>query len=244
MTEQQVCELIAKYRETKDVRLRNRIAEHYLYIADILAMMFVGRGVEYDDLKQVGCYSVLRGIDRFDPEKGVKFSTFITPTITGEIKNYFRDKSRVIKLPRALAKIGAQVREFVGRYEAENGGKPTVKVIAGALNLPEEKVLQGLELGGTLSLDTLKKTAADGAASLYTFLPDKDDQYDKMEETDALSRAISTLTDTEKQIVELRYQKELSQNETAQRLGVSQMFVSRSERKILQKMKEQLAGSV
>jgi RNA polymerase sigma-B factor len=93
-------------------------------------------------------------------------------------------------------------------------------------------------------LDTLKKTDDDGAASLYTFLPDKDDQYDKMEETDALSRAISTLTDTEKQIVELRYQKELSQNETAQRLGVSQMFVSRSERKILQKMKEQLAGSV
>jgi RNA polymerase sigma-B factor len=244
MTEQQVCELIAKYRETKDVRLRNRIAEHYLYIADILAKKFVGRGVEYDDLKQVASYSLLRGIDRFDPEKGVKFSTFITTTITGEIKNYFRDKSRVIKLPRALAKIGAQVREFVGRYEAENGVKPTVKVIAGALNLPEEKVLQGLELGGTLSLDTLKKTDDDGAASLYTFLPDKDDQYDKMEETDALSRAISTLTDTEKQIVELRYQKELSQNETAQRLGVSQMFVSRSERKILQKMKEQLAGSV
>ena len=114
-------ELFKQYKESGDIALRNKIAEKYLYIADILAKKFVGRGVEYDDLKQVAALALLRGIDRFDPTLGMQFSTFITPTITGEIKNYFRDKSRVIKLPRRLSEISMAVRKYSEEYQSQTG---------------------------------------------------------------------------------------------------------------------------
>ena len=113
MAEENVNELFQQYKETGDKSVRNKIAEKYLYIAEILAKKFVGRGVEYDDLKQVASMALLRGIDRFDPSMGMQFTTFITPTITGEIKNYFRDKSRIVKLPRRLSEISAAVRTFL-----------------------------------------------------------------------------------------------------------------------------------
>ena len=112
MTDEKVSELFARYKETGDIALRNQIAEKYLYIAEILAKKFTGRGVEYDDLKQVAALALIRGIDRFDPDMGMQFSTFITPTVTGEIKNYFRDKSRMVKLPRRLSEIHAAAKKF------------------------------------------------------------------------------------------------------------------------------------
>ena len=117
MTEEVVNELFKRYKESGDVAIRNQIAEKYLYIADILAKKFVGRGVEYDDLKQVASYALLRGIDRFNPDLGMQFTTFITPTITGEIKNYFRDKSRMVKLPRRLGEISGLVKKYSTKYK-------------------------------------------------------------------------------------------------------------------------------
>ena len=95
-------ELFRRYRETGDVKLRNEIAEKYLYIADILAKKFTGRGVDYDDLKQVASLALLRGIDPFNADLNMQFTTFITPTITGEIKNYFRDDVYDIKGQKEL----------------------------------------------------------------------------------------------------------------------------------------------
>ena len=100
MADESVNELLRKYKETGNERYRNEFAEKHLYIAEILAKKFVGRGVPYDDLYQEAALSLLRGIERFDPDKGLQFSTFITPTITGELKNYFRDKFRLVKPPR------------------------------------------------------------------------------------------------------------------------------------------------
>ena len=90
--EEDINELFRRYRETGDIAIRNRIVEKYLYIASVLAKKFVGRGVDYDDLYQVASLALIKGVDRFDERKGLQFSTFITPTITGEIKNYFRDR--------------------------------------------------------------------------------------------------------------------------------------------------------
>ena len=112
MTDERVNELFRRYKESGDISLRNQIVEKYLYIAEILAKKFVGRGVEYDDLKQVASYALLRGVDRFDPDLGMQFTTFITPTITGEIKNYFRDKSRLVKVPRRLGELNAAVKKY------------------------------------------------------------------------------------------------------------------------------------
>ncbi len=241
MADERINELFEQYKESGDIALRNEIAEKYLYIADILAKKFVGRGVEYDDLRQVAVYSLLRGIDRFDPALGMQFTTFITPTITGEIKNYFRDKSRLVKLPRRLSEISTSVKKFSADYEAEKGIKPSVKLIAQTLSLSEEEVVKALEVGGTVSLDGMTATGEDDEErSLYSLLASGEEDYEEFETKDALSAAMKDFTDTEKAIIKYRYTDELSQSEIAKRLGVSQMFVSRMERKLLLKLKEKL----
>ena len=245
MAEENINELFKKYRETGDTTVRNKIAEKYLYIAEILAKKFVGRGVEYDDLKQVASLALLKGIDRFDPAMGMQFTTFITPTVTGEIKNYFRDKSRIVKLPRRLSEISAAVRAFTAEYEGENGVKPSIREIAERLKLSEEDVVRALEVGGTVSLDGVASSGEDdGEHSLYALLPDNDDRYERLEIQDALRSAMKDLSETERAVLKFRYVDELSQSETARRLGVSQMFVSRMERKLLARLKENLKDSV
>lgn len=245
MTDEMVNELFKRYKESGDITIRNKIAEKYLYIADILAKKFVGRGVEYDDLKQVASYALLRGIDRFDPSMGMQFTTFITPTITGEIKNYFRDKSRILKIPRRLGEISAAVRNFSAEYESKNGVKPSVKAIAKELSLSEEDVVKALEVSGTLSLDSIA-VGNDGETegSLYSVLSDGEDKYEAFETKETLHAAMRDFTDTEKALIKFRYVDELSQSETAKRLGVSQMFVSRMERKLLLRLKENLKDSI
>ena len=238
-------ELFERYKETGDIRVRNEIAEKYLYIAEILAKKFVGRGVEYDDLKQVASYALLRGIDRFDPSLGMQFTTFITPTITGEIKNYFRDKSRVVKLPRRLGEISSAVRNFSGEYEAKHGVKPSVKMIAQELSLSEEDVVKALEVGGTVSLDGMVSDAEnESEKSLYSLLASGEEDYEKFEMKEAILTAMRDFSDTEKALIQYRFVRALSQSETAKKLGVSQMFVSRMERKLLLKLKERLKDSV
>lgn len=245
MAEETINELFRRYRETGDKAIRNEIAEKYLYIADILAKKFVGRGVEYDDLKQVASLALLKGIDRFDPSLGMQFTTFITPTITGEIKNYFRDKSRIVKLPRRLSEISANVRAFSSDYESKNGIKPSIREISEQLGLSEEEVVRALEVGGTISLDGVANSGEDdNEQSLYALIPDNDDRYERLEVKDALRSAMKDLSDTEKEVIRYRYIEELSQSETARRLGVSQMFVSRMERKLLAKLRENLRDSV
>ncbi len=235
--------LFKQYKESGDVALRNQIAEHYLYIVDILAKKFVGRGVEYDDLKQVASYALLRGIDRFDPDMGMQFTTFITPTITGEIKNYFRDKSRVIKLPRRLSEMHGAVKRFAAEYEAKEGEKPSVKRIANALKLTEEEVVKAMEIGGTLSLDGMAQNEEGEERSLHALIADGEEGYEAFETKEALLAAMKDFSATEKLLIKLRYTDSLSQSETAKRLGVSQMFVSRMERKLLTRLKESLKGA-
>ncbi len=245
MTQTQANELFRLYKESGDIQIRNQIAEHYLYIADILAKKFVGRGVEYDDLKQVASYALLRGIDRFNPDMGMQFTTFITPTITGEIKNYFRDKARTVKLPRKLSEIGGAVRKFSAEYEAEKGEKPTVKQIAEGLRLSEEDVVKSLETTGIVSLDKVGESEdGEGENSLYALLADGEDKYENFELKETLLAEMRDFSETEKRLVKYRYVDEYSQSETAKRLGVSQMFVSRMERKILQKLKTRLQDLV
>ena len=241
---ERVNELFKRYKESGDISVRNEIAEKYLYIAEILAKKFVGRGVEYDDLKQVASYALLRGIDRFDPDLGMQFTTFITPTITGEIKNYFRDKSRMVKLPRRLSEINGAVKKFSVEYEAKYGVKPSVREIASALSLGEEEVVRALEVGGTVSLDGMAGNAEDeNDKSLYSLLADGEDKYEEFETKEALYSAMRDFSDTEKALIKYRYVDQLSQSDTAVRLGVSQMFVSRMERKLLGRLKESLKDS-
>ena len=233
-------QLFQAYRQTHDVRLRNEIAEKYLFIASMIAKKFVGRGVDYDDLFQVASLALLKGIDRFDETKGLKFSTFITPTITGEIKNYFRDRSRLIHLPRRVAELRVSVKKAEEELALATGKNPTAKEIAEKLNVPEEDVLSCMEAGSVVSLDRPVDSDSEEGASFYDMLPDGEDAFERIEQKDAVRRAVASLSETEKKLVSYRFGQELSQAETAKRMNVSQMYVSRMERKILQKLKEDL----
>ncbi len=236
-------ELFRRYRETHDVALRNEIVEKYLYIAAVLAKKFVGRGVDYDDLYQVASLALIRGIDRFDERKGLKFSTFITPTITGEIKNYFRDRSRLVHLPRKVSELRVSIKRASEEFFAEHGRKATAKELAQKLGVSEEEVLRSSDAGGVVSLDGPVDREGDGM-SLHDVLPAGDDVFEEVEDRDALESALRTLDESERALVKYRFGQELSQMETAKRLGVSQMNVSRMERRVLQKLRETMRNSM
>ena len=235
-------ELFRRYRETGDVALRNEIVEKYLYIASVIAKKFVGRGVEYDDLYQVAALALIKGVDRFDETKGLQFSTFITPTITGEIKNYFRDHSRLVHLPRRVSELRVRIKKCAEEYMAEKGAYPTAKELAMRLNVSEEDILCAAEAGGVVSLD--RPVDADDGMSYYDILTADEDNLERFETRDALESALTTLSGEERELLRYRFQQELSQTETAKRMGVSQMYVSRLERKILEKLRENLKKSM
>ena len=235
--------LFQRYRETGDVALRNEIVEKYLYIASVIAKKFVGRGVEYDDLYQVAAFALIKGVDRFDETKGLQFSTFITPTITGEIKNYFRDHSRLIHLPRRVSELRVNLKKYSDEYMAETGMYPTAKELAKRLNVSEEDVVHAAEAGGIVSLDK-PVDDDDDSMSYYDVLPAEEDRLERIENIDALESAFAVLTKEERDLIEYRFVQELSQVETARRMHVSQMYVSRMERKVLNKLKERLNKSI
>lgn len=242
MTEERINELFKRYKESGDISIRNQIAEHYLYIADILAKKFVGRGVEYDDLQQIAAMALVRGIDRFDAEQGVQFSTFITPTIAGEIKNYFRDNSRIIKVPRRLSELNLAARKFSSEYEIKTGEKPNIKTVAKSLHVEEEEIVKALEVGGTLSLDSMAAGSdEDNERSLYSVLSTGEEGYENFETKETLSAAMQDFTEEERELIQCRFVDGLSQSDTAKKLGnKSQMYVSRMERRLLEKLKDRL----
>ena len=235
-------ELFRRYRETGDIALRNEIVENYLYIASVIAKKFVGRGVEYDDLYQVAALALLKGVDRFDETKGLQFSTFITPTIAGEIKNYFRDRSRLVHLPRRVSELRVNLKKVADEFMTETGLRPTAKELAERLGVSEEEVVRAAEAGGVVSLD--KPVDDEDAMSFYEVIPTEEDNLERIENRDVLESAFSVLTKEERDLIEYRFVQEFSQTETAKRMNVSQMYVSRMERKVLNKLKERLKKSL
>ena len=241
MDEREADELFREYRRTKDIAIRNKLVENYLYIAEILAKKFSGRGVEYDDLFQVASETLIAGVERYDPDFGARFTTYVTPSITGMIKNYFRDYSRSMRIPRKLYAVAGKVRQAADELYRQNGVKPTAKQIAESLGLSEETVIEALECRAPVSLDAGVKTEGGEAETpLYELIGDGGNSFESFEDNDALRTEIAKLDPTEKQVINLRFMQGKSQSETGKILGVSQMFVSRAEKKIVEKLKEAL----
>ncbi len=239
MTNEQANELFREYRRTGDKKIRNKLVENYMYIAEILAKKFAGRGVEYDDLLQVASEALILGVEKFDPDLGNQFTTYVTPTITGMIKNYFRDYSRAVRLPRRIYTLGAKIREETNEYYKEHGVKPTVKQLAEKLGESEEVIMEAMESRHPVSLDGTVQNE-DGEGMLYDVIPDPVDSFEKFDDMQSLRDEIKKLSPTEQQVVALRFVQGKSQAEAGRILGVSQMFVSRAERKIVEKLKEAL----
>lgn len=234
--------LFKEYAETRDVRLRNKLVEKYFYIAEILAKKFAGRGVEYDDLLQVASEALISGVEKFDPALGNQFTTFVTPTVTGAIKNYFRDYSRTVRIPRRIYTVSSKVRDAANDYYKEHGVKPTVKQLAAVTGFSEELVVEALEFRSPVSLDAPVTTGDDGSeTALGDVISASGDSFEQFEDIESLKTEIAKLGPTEKQVITLRYLQGKSQSEVGKILGVSQMFVSRAERKIVEKLKEALS---
>ncbi len=228
-------DMFRSYAQTRDERSRNEIVSKNLYIAEILAKKMSGRGVEYDDLLQVASLALIRAVERFDPEKGLKFSTFATPSILGELKNYFRDKSRLIRMGRKNSVILMNVRKAITNLTNKLGRVPTTEEIAQSAGYSLEEVLEAMELTSyTVSLDS---TIVDSDTSLYEVIPDPVNPFDTLEDKEALYSALKKLSPEEQKLIRARFYDNMSQTELAGTMGVSQMYISRMERKIIQKLK-------
>lgn len=240
MTNERANELFREYRKTGDKRIRNELIENYMYVAQILAKKFCGRGVEYDDLLQVASEALISGVEKFDPDMGNMFSTYITPTITGMIRNYFRDYSRSVRVPRKLYALNAKIKQTINDYYKQNGAKPTVKQLGNILGENEETIIEAMECRTPLSLDSTVK-GEDSDVPLYEVIADERNAFESFEDGEALRSEIEKLSPTEKEVVSLRFLKGKSQAETGKIMGVSQMFVSRAERRIVEKLREALS---
>lgn len=240
MTNEQAAELFREYRRTGDIAIRNKLIENYMYVAEILAKKFSGRGVEYDDLLQVASEALISGVEKFNPDLGNMFTTYVTPTITGMLRNYFRDYSRSVRVPRKLYALNARVRSAINDYYQENGVKPTVKQLSAVLGESEEDILQAIECRAPVSLDATVK-GEDSDVPLYDVIADDNSSFEKFEDAESLRTEIEKLEPIEREVVTLRFIKGKSQSEVGKILGVSQMFVSRAERKIVSKLREALS---
>lgn len=240
MTNERANELFREYRKTGDIKIRNELVENYMYVAEILAKKFCGRGVEYDDLLQVASEALISGVEKFDPELGNMFSSYITPTITGMLRNYFRDYSRSVRVPRKLYLLSAKVKQAINDYYKQNGVKPTIKQVAAELNESEEAVIEAMECRTPISLDSTVK-GEDSDVPLYEVIADAHNSFESFEDSEALRTEIAKLSPIEREVVSLRFIKGKSQAEAGKELGVSQMFVSRAERRIVEKLREALS---
>lgn len=236
-TELSEYEMFIEYHRTGDKELRAKIIESYTYIAEILSRRFINRGVDYEDIYQVACMGIIHAVDRFDVSRGVKFATFATPTVLGEIRKYFRDKGFFIKIPRRLYEIFYKA-EHIKRGHNENEDMTTSE-IARILNLPKELIDEASRLYDGSFINSLEQEAyADGVMNLSNVLGVEDENFLMIENSNFIDYAMSTLSDTQKQFIEYRYIQELSQKEIGELMNISQMQVSRLERKILKKLRD------
>ncbi|MGF6376397.1 RNA polymerase sigma-B factor [Clostridiales Family XIII bacterium PM5-7] len=241
-------ELFTKYKDNPSIEIRNEIVEKHLYMVDILIRKYLGKGVEYDDLYQVGALALVSAVERFDPEKGFEFSSFATPTILGEIKKYFRDKQWSLKVPRRLKEIAAKVQEVKDRLYAEYHRKPTVEEIAAETGYTQEQIIEAMEGAqayGTYSLDkTFDDMGEDGESSFLEKYTGFDDRgFERIETNEIINKVMDTFTDQYRYIFKERFLYNKSQAEIAKTLGVSQMTVSRAERNIVEQFRDELKKS-
>ena len=234
--------LLEQYAHSRDPALREQIVEANLYIAQLVARRFSGRGVDYDDLYQVAALALFKAVDRYEPGKGVKFVSFVTPTMAGEVKNYFRDRSRTIRLPRRGVELAQALKLTRSRLEQELGRSPKLDELARVMGLDEDAVVEALEMGNAMSVSSLDAQIAEDeeSAPLSRFLGVEDPAFASFERSDMLQRAMSALDERQQTVIRARFFENRSQRDLAAELGVSQMTVSRIERQALEKLREQI----
>lgn len=239
MTRPEADDLFREYARSRDHAVMARLVEENLPLSQAVARKFQGRGVEKDDLEQVAAMALMQAIERFDPERGLQFSTFALPTIAGSVRNYLRDRGSTIRLTRSLREQLTKLRRVSDELTRKLQREPSMRELAEAMELPPEELLTLLDArraAQTVSLDA--ETSDDAEA------PRLDEGYEQVEQAQWLNWVYGQVTPTEKLLLQKRFEERLGQRETARALGVSQMQVSRMERRLLTRLREKMTAAV
>lgn len=237
LKDKEVKQLLAE-SQAGDAAARDTLVNSNIRLVWSVVQRFMNRGYEADDLFQIGCIGLLKAIDKFDLSYDVKFSTYAVPMIIGEIQRFLRDDGTV-KVSRSLKEIAHKVRRKKEELSKTLGRLPTVREVAEALELTPEEVVYAQEANRAPS--SIHETVFENDGDPITLMDQISDKeegrwFDQL----ALKEAISKLSEREQLIVYLRYYKDQTQSEVAERLGISQVQVSRLEKKILRTMKDQI----
>ena len=214
--------LFAQYKETKDPEVRDQLIVSHLNLVRFLASKFKNRGEPLDDLIQVGTIGLIKAIDRFEPDRGLEFTTYATPTIMGEIKRHFRDKGWSVRVPRRLQELSSKINQVTDDLTKELQRSPSIEEIAQRLDTNVEEVLEAMESSSAYSSVPLE---GGGSGS--------DDRI-------VLEEAIRDFSPREQEIIRMRFVEGLTQVEIAEKLNISQVQVSRLLRRTLKRIQEKI----
>ena len=223
-------ELLARYHEHGDPAAREELVERFLPFARDLAMRYAYMDEPFDDLLQVASVGLLKAIDRFEPGRGTKFTSYAAPTILGELKRHFRDKSWSLHVPRVLQERTLALSRETEALTKRLGRSPSVREVAMALGYSAEQVLETQEVAlsyEATSLDAPMGRDDEEGGALVDLLGDEDSGYELAESRDAIATSWKTLPELERRVLELRFTHDLTQREIGALIGYSQMHVSR-----------------
>jgi RNA polymerase sigma-B factor len=231
-----------EYKQTNERRLRNELIEAHRSLASHLARRFANRGEPFDDLLQVAYLGMLKAVERFDPDRGLEFSTFATATVEGELKRHFRDRTWSIRVPRRPQELHLRLGNAVNDLSQRLKRPPRVSELASELGVGEDDVLEAMEVGGAYRSASLDARPADNGETmtLESRLGANDSGFDLAEHRVLLERLLEELPDRERTIVRLRFFEDMTQTEIAQEVGISQMHVSRLLARTLVQLRDRL----
>lgn len=232
-------EIFERYAQKRDALLRNEIVSRYLYLADIISKKFINRGVDMDDIYQVACVALINAVERFNVCEDVKFVSFATPTVIGEIKRYFRDKASVIRIPRRIYEVYQKVNQAREYLMQQLKRAPRVDEISAYLNVKEETILEIIESWNVYNIQSFDQTLFDeDDLELHETVGDEDETFERINNRDFLEKTMDHFNEAEKQFVRMRFFENKTQKDIAVFFGVSQMYISRLEKKTLEKFRK------
>lgn len=240
---QKTRELFRRYKEDGDMEAREQLVMSHLNLVRFLANKFKNRGEPLDDLVQVGYLGLLKAIDRFDPDRGLEFTTYATPTILGEIKRHFRDKGWSVRIPRRLQELSAKVNQATDTLTIQFQRSPTIQEIADYLDASVDEVLEAMESSSAYSSVPLEGTGSsenDDAPSVIDRYGSEDNELAFTDDRLVIEEALKGFSPREREVIELRFLKGMTQIEIAEQLGISQVQVSRLLRRTLKKIQDKI----
>jgi RNA polymerase sigma-B factor len=234
-------ELFNRWRRHKDRAARDELIARFLPLAKKLARRYTPSSEPYDDLVQVASLGLVKAVERFDPDRGFAFTSFAVPTILGELKRYFRDTGWALHVDRSAQERARRVIDAQQKISATTGRPPTVQELGEYLELSDEDVLEALQTAeayDAVSLDAPVQSDDDPTATRLESIGNDDDRLELVDDQTTIFAAAKHLPQRERQILYLRFGEDLTQTEIAQRVGVSQMQVSRLLRRSVQRLQE------